>query len=178
MIDIYFLDNDIVKLCGTFADRVISTNMDEYSKRKQSNTDKVWRDIFFGKLAEWGVYFIYLERNRKNISVPDMNIYPKQHKSFDADLRWGLYQLHVKSQTLGSVSTYGDSWLFQSKDPLFEHCGEYDILIGCTVDLHSSGKFFVQIKLEKPIKNLKFAETKLQKFSTNKKAVYLKDNNE
>jgi hypothetical protein len=171
----YYLDPDIVKMCQHFADRVIDTNLQCYSKRRQLNADKIRQDIFIGKVAEWGVFFNYLKRGRTNIQPPDMRVYLAEDKSFDSDLRWGLFHLHVKSQTFESADRYGDSWIFQTKDPLFEYSDEYDIIIGCRVHIDTEGAY-VQIKLEKPFKNLVFGDTKLSKFAGNKKAVYLKDN--
>jgi hypothetical protein len=183
MINEYYLERDIIKLCEVFADRVISSNLDEYAKRNQFNHKKIWNDIFQGKIAEWGVYFIYLERGRKNINPPDMTVYNKNNKSFDSDLKFGLFNLHIKSQTYESAIRYGDSWMFQAKDPLFESASEYDIVIGCTVSLNETAKDYiegasVEIKLEKAFSKLIIGEPKLSKFSGDKKAVYLKDNNE
>lgn len=173
----YYLGTDIYRLCENFADRVVYTNKDEYAKRKQSNLQKIKQDIFVGKLAEWGIYFIYLQRGRKNVSVPDMNIYSKENKSFDPDLRWGLFNLHIKSQNFESADRYGDSWIFQAKDPLFDFSNEYDIVVGCRVGIDDFELgAFVEILLEKPFRSLTFGETKLAKFGGNKKAVYLKDN--
>lgn len=177
----YYIGRDIIKLCEIFADRVISTNKDQYGKRKQYNQSKIWNDIFYGKLAEWGVYFIYLDRGRKNIDPPDMKIYKARDKSFDADLKYGLFNLHIKSQTYESAYRYGDSWIFQAKDPLFESANEYDIVVGCRVSLDEPTSGFiegalVEIKLEKAFHNLVIGKTKLTKFSDDKKAVYLKDN--
>lgn len=177
MIKTYCLSSDIVKLCRNFSELSVNTNTDEYAKRKQFNIDKIKYDILIGKLAEWGVYFIYLDRGRSNINPPDMNIYNKNKKSFDADLRWGMYNLHVKSQDSTSANRYGDSWLFQSKDPLFEFNNEYDIVIGCRINIDNAGAT-VNIVIEKQFYKLKFSEPKLKKLIDNKKALYLKDNNE
>lgn len=172
----YQLSYDIFIMCEAFADRVIETNKDEYARRKQSNLVKIKNDILIGKLAEWGVYFIYLCRGRY-LNTPDMQVYPKEHKSFDPDLRWGLYNLHIKSQTQESFMRYGDSWIFQAKDPLFEFSNDYDIVIGCRVSIDDFDRgAFVEIMLERQFKQIKFGETKLSKFSGNKKAIYLKDN--
>jgi hypothetical protein len=174
----YYLGSDILLICEAFAEKVVHTNKDEYSRRKQSDLAKIKRDIVIGKLAEWGVYMIYLQRGKSVRNCPDMSIYEKEEKSFDADLRWGLYNLHIKSQTSESAFRYGDSWIFQSKDPLFEFSGDYDIVIGCRVGVDDFERgAFVEILLEKPFRNLIFGDTKLSKFSGNKKAVYLKDNN-
>ena len=173
----YYLGSDIVTMCEAFAERVIETNKDEYARRKQSDLTKIKNDIVIGKLAEWGVYFIYLKRGRY-LNTPDMQVYPKEHKSYDPDLRWGLYNLHIKSQTYQSFVRYGDSWIFQAKDPLFEFSNEYDIVIGCRVSIDDfENGALVEIMLEKQFRNLKFGETKLSKFYGNKKAIYLKDNN-
>lgn len=178
----YYLSRDIVKICENFADRVLQTNVDEYARRNQNSQKKIWSDIFTGKLAEWGVYFIYLERGRKNIDPPDMRIYGRSDKSFDADLRWGLFNLHIKSQVFESAIKYGDSWMFESKDPLFDFSNEYDIVIGCRVNLdiptvnYIEGAL-VEIKIEKTFKHLVIGDPKLSKFSGKKKAIYLRDNN-
>jgi hypothetical protein len=172
----YYLSSDILTMCEAFADRVIESNKDEYARRKQSDLVKIKKDIVTGKLAEWGVYFIYLSRGRY-LNTPDMQIYPKEHKSFDPDLRWGLYNLHIKSQTLESFMRYGDSWIFQAKDPLFEFSNGYDIVVGCRVSIDDFERgALVEIMLEKQFKQIKFGETKLSKFYGNKKAIYLKDN--
>jgi hypothetical protein len=172
----YYVGSDIMTICESFADRVINTNKDEYARRKQSNIIKIKNDIIIGKLAEWGVYFIYLNRGRY-VAPPDMKVYPPENKSYDPDLLWGLYKLHIKAQTAESAFRYGNSWIFQSKDPLFEFNNEYDIVIGCRVSIDDFEKgSLIEILLEKPFKDLKFGNTKLGKFVENKKAVYLKDN--
>ena len=175
--DSYYLDYDIYKMSQHFAEKVVDTNIDEYSKRNQSDIEKIKKDILIGKLAEWGVYFIYLERNRTKIDPPDMKVYNAWNKSFEPDLKWGLYNLHIKSQIAESSERYGDSWVFQAKDPLFGFSNEYDIVIGCRVSIERDG-VYVGILLEKPFKELKFGEPKLSKFGGNKKVVYLKDNDE
>ena len=173
----YFIDNDIVRMCEHFADMVVSSNLDCYKKRKQFNQDKIKNDILIGKIAEWGVFFVYLNRGIANIGFPDMQIYPTEDKSFDCDLSCGSYKLHIKSQTYQSAHRYGDSWIFQIKDPLFEYSNEYDIVIGCRVTFGTEGAF-VQIMLEKCFNDLKFGDTKMLKFPGDKKAIYQKENNE
>jgi hypothetical protein len=172
----YYLSSDILTMCVAFADRVIESNKDEYARRKQSNLTKIKNDILVGKLAEWGVYFIYLKRGRY-LNTPDMQIYPKEYKSFDPDLSWGMYNLHIKAQTVESSLRYGNSWIFQAKDPLFEFSNGHDIVVGCRVSIDDFERgAFVEIMLEKQFKQLRFGETKLSKFGGNKKAIYLEDN--
>jgi hypothetical protein len=174
----FYLSSDIVKICQHFAERSYLTNIDCYALRKQTSAEKIKQDIMLGKLAEWGVYFIYLARKRSSITPPDLQVYEASAKSFDADLKWGLFNLHIKSQTSESSDKFGDSWIFQSKDPLFEHSSCYDIMIGCRVSLddYEEGGCNVEIRLEKRFVDLVVAAPKLSKFSDNKKAVYLKDN--
>jgi hypothetical protein len=173
----FYLSSDIVKICEHFAERSYLTNIDCYALRKQTSPEKIKQDIMLGKLAEWGVYFIYLARGRKSIAPPDLNVYEASSKSFDPDLRWGLFNLHIKSQTFESAYKFGDSWIFQSKDPLFEHSSCYDIMIGCRVSLDDyDGGCNVEIRLEKRFVDLVVAAPKMSKFNDNKKAVYLEDN--
>jgi hypothetical protein len=172
---VYHLDGDIVRICEHFAYLVGETNADEYARRGQTDIEKIKDDIVIGKLAEWGVYFFYLSLGRSNISSPDMRIYGSKDKSFDPDLRWGNFNLHIKAQNEDSSRKFGDSWIMQSKDPLFGFHSEYDILIGCRVSLQEDGAL-VNILMQKPFKNIVFGETKMKKFSTNKRAIYLKDN--
>jgi hypothetical protein len=174
----YVLPREIYLLCKHFAFKSYATNEDCYSRRGQSDITKVTNDITIGKLAEWGVFFMYLQEGRHNISSPDMNIYSVRQKSYDPDLKWGLYRLHIKSQTLESSERYGSSWMFQAKDPLFAKSDNCDIIIGCRVGLNvlEDDSCLVEIQLEKPFDQLVIGEPKLSKFSNGKKAIYLKDN--
>lgn len=171
----YVLPPEIYNMCKAFAEKVVDTNLDEYASRKQFDKQKIISDILIGKLAEWGVYFIYLEDNRR-LDPPDMKVYTADKKSYDADLRYGNYKLHIKSQTVESVRRYGHSWLFQTKDPLFVHSDEYDIIIGCTVCVYQDMCVRVELEIEKTFSAIKFEKPKLAKFYGNKKAFYLKDN--
>ena len=55
------ISQDIIKLCEHFAEKCCLTNLDEYSRRNQSNIIKIKKDISVGKIAEFGVFFILLE---------------------------------------------------------------------------------------------------------------------
>lgn len=176
-----YVSSDVVRMCKHFAQQSYLTNIDCYRYRKQTSPEKIQQDITIGKLAEWGVYFIYLDRGWNDITSPDMKIYPAEQKSFSADLiytnsddtGWTRFNLHIKSQTDSSADKFGDSWIFQTKDPLFDNAFEHDIIVGCRVNLD---KAHIQIRLEKPFLELNFADTKLNKFKDNKRAIYLKDN--
>lgn len=164
------LDFQIQAVCKNFADMVVDTNKDCYAKRNQTDIEKIKHDIFIGKLGEWGVYFIYLERGHK-ICPPDMNIYSVKDKSYDADLKFGLFNLHIKSQTFESSQRFGHSWMFQANDPVLIKPNEYDIFIGCNV----FEDFFVEIKLERKFEELIIGEPKLKKLIGIKKSIYLKE---
>jgi hypothetical protein len=178
----YTLPPEIYITCANFADQVVETNLSEYASRNQFNREKITNDILYGKLAEWGVYFIYLNKGRTNINPPDMRILDVKDKSFSSDLNWHLFNLHIKSQSRDSALRYGDSWLFQTKDPLFGYSTEYDIVVGCSVEIRTCDilgnveSVLVEIKIEKPFKDINFSEPKLSKFAGNKKAFYLKEN--
>lgn len=179
----FYLGKDVVIACQIFAKNVLRTNIDEYRNRNQFDEKKIQDDITIGKLAEWGVFFIYVNRGRHSVTLPDMRILGVKDKSFDCDLSWDLFRLHIKSQTEESANRYGSSWIFQNKDPLFGYSNEYDIIVGCsvTLDKDTDGFLkgaFVEIQLEKQFKSLKFSDTKLNKFGGSKKAVYLKENND
>lgn len=178
MISEYYLESDTVKMCEHFAERSYKSSADMYAHRKQANEAKIKQDIMLGKLAEFGVYFIYLANGRTNITAPDLNIYPAKQKSFDPDLRWGLFNLHIKSQTIESANRYGDSWVFQSNDPAVKSPNEYDIFVGAgvTFDDYNNG-CLINIKMERKLDELKFGAPKLAKFNANNKTcIYLKDN--
>jgi hypothetical protein len=138
------------------------------------DTNKILNDITIGKLAEWGVYFIFLDQGRHTITTPDMKIYLAKQKSFECDLQEGIHRLHVKGQTIASSNAYGHSWMLQAKDPLFEKSDSNDIIIGCSVDWDEEA--VVTILLEERFENLKIGEPKMSKFVNGKKAIYLRDN--
>lgn len=186
MKDSIYISEDIVTICTHFAERSYKSSADMYASRKQVNESKIKQDIMLGKLAEFGVYFIYLANGRTNITAPDLNIYPAKQKSFDPDLRWGLFNLHIKSQTIESANRYGDSWVFQSNDPAVKSPNEYDIFVGTGITYSDFGngshgerllQYRVDIKLERKLDELKFGTPKLAKFNANNKTcIYLKDN--
>lgn len=99
-----------------FAKNSVETNVEMYALHNQTNKEKILSDIYLGKMAEWAV-FNYLLSKEKKCSAPDVAIYPKRWKSFDADLTINDGdKLHVKSCM--AVSHYEISWVFSSKDPV------------------------------------------------------------
>jgi hypothetical protein len=166
------LDDNIVKLCEHFAEKCYLTNISKYQRRNQFDPLKIKNDIFVGKMAEFAIYFIFLDRGIKDISIPDLKVYDKRFKSFDADLKTEKINLHIKTQDLQSSLKYGISWVFQKEDSLVKNPKDNDYFIGTQFD---NNTFEVKIMLPKYVKNLKFDEPRLKKLSS-KTCVYL-DNN-
>jgi hypothetical protein len=166
------LNQDIINLCKNFAENCYWTNAPEYEKRNQNNPEKIKQDIAYGKMAEFGVYFILLEKGMKHITIPDTNIYNHKSKSFEADLKCESFNFHIKTQTLKSASKFGESWTFQKKDPLVINPKSYEYFIGTQLN---EDNFEVKILLSKLATGLKFEDPVLEKLKT-KTCVYLKNN--
>ena len=162
MIKLGHLTEYEISICKLFSNTCYLTNMEEYTKRKQPNIDKVKLDIFNGKQAEILVYK-YLISKRKEVSPPDFMIYTKFNKSFDADIKVINNSIHVKS--CQNSSMFPNSWLFEPSDTLITHPLETDFL--ALVVLGDVNYMYLTsakgIVYNKPIKNL------------NKKVIYEKD---
>jgi hypothetical protein len=102
-------------LSELFSKEVYSTNKDQYDKRNQTNKSKVESDIYIGKMAEFAVWNFLVDQG-KPATFPDIMIYPKEMKSFDADITSGDIKVHVKSCM--DVSQFPNSWVFQPNDSL------------------------------------------------------------
>lgn len=169
----FILEKNIIKICNDFAEQCCPTNKDEYASRNQTNIDKIKKDIRIGKMAEFAVFYILKEKGLENLTPPDLKIYKKNEKSFDADLKCDGYKIHVKSQDLESARAWGDSWTFQKEDPLFKKITDQDHFIGVKVDEKNNK---IEIMLSRKIKDLVFAPPVLEKLRPFKTCVYLKDN--
>jgi len=161
------IPKNIVSDCENFATKVIGTNIDKYRLRRQSDASLIRKQIVQGKLAEYAVYLMF----DKRCKAPDLTVYDKLKKSFDADLEFGNIRFHVKSQSKESEQRYSRSWVFQSEDPLFKENSSNDLCVFCVVDGD-----LVDICLIKKFKNIKFGDPKLIKFKGIKKMVYYEDN--
>ena len=166
------LNFEIIKLCEHFAENCYKTNIKEYYRRNQKDLEKIKKDIAFGKMAEFAIYFIFLEKGIKDISIPDISIYNYKNKSFEGDLKCKDYVFHIKTQTLESAIKFGESWMFQKKDPIVKNPQKNDYFIGTQIN---DNTFEVKVLLSKPVLQLKFNEPKLQKLIS-KTCIYLKDN--
>jgi hypothetical protein len=166
------LSPDIINLCKNFAENCYWTNAPEYERRNQNNPEKIKQDIAFGKIAEFGVYFILLEKGMRHITIPDTNIYNHKSKSFEADLKCERFYFHIKTQTVKSALKFGESWMFQKKDPIVTSPKSYDYFIGTQLN---ENDFEVKIMLSKKVMDLKFEDPVLEKLKT-KTCIYLKSN--
>ena len=104
--------------CKLFAEYSVDSSIDEYKSRMQSNRDKIKKDIYNGKIAEFMVYN-YLFEAGKYPSSPDLNIYKSVHKSYECDLYVKEKEIHVKSHKKNDK--YPVSWLFQKNDPIIKN---------------------------------------------------------
>lgn len=106
-----------ILLSEIFAEECYETVREKYVKRSQEDQDKVKLDMKYGKIAEI-LLRRYFTKNKIASSAPDFLIYPKEEKTFDADIysfKLDKYNcIHVKSCM--AESTYKRSWLFQPED--------------------------------------------------------------
>lgn len=115
-----------------FAYKVLDSNSDEYLKRSQASTTKILIDITCGKIAELAV----AKMLGSSCTQPDFKIYSAKRKSFDADLVYKKFNIHVKSQLTAQAKIFGASWSFQLNDPIIcrEAGMQNDYAVFCTVD--------------------------------------------
>lgn len=158
--------------CAKFAHDSILTNVDEYSRRQQTNFTKIFQDIVSGKVSEFGIHKWLKEKKGIVTNPPDISIYNANDKSFEADLISKSYKFHIKSQTVEQSKIYSESWSFDVKDPLTYNPDNNDIIIFCVIDdltiyikKMTSAKNIIPY-YEKPIKS------SLKRY---KKVIYLKN---
>ena len=102
-------------VCHWFSKYSVFSSLSEYEKRNQFNEDKIINDIYNGKKAEFLVYNFLISKQKK-LASPDLNIYERYNKSYDADLHLKNVNIHVKSHKVNG--NFPVSWVFQKKDPL------------------------------------------------------------
>jgi hypothetical protein len=113
------------KQCDLFSKFSVFSSLEEYKKRNQFDKEKIINDIYNGKVAEFMVYnFLILKQ--KKVNSPDLNIYEKYNKSYDADLSLQGANIHIKSHNVNS--NFPVSWVFQKKDSLITKIKDDDFL--------------------------------------------------
>ena len=139
-----------------FAHDSIKTNLDAYARRNQKNTHKIFNDIVVGKIGEFAVYQYLKEKHE--LEEPDLKVYGKERKSFDADLKTAGLNIHVKSQAKAQSETYGTSWSFHPTDILIKNPDVNDVIFLClvndlTVDILSYDRAIAYLDLyDEPVK--------------------------
>lgn len=122
----------VLKRVFEFASKRMGGSKDLYTYRGEKNLSKMEEDIIIGTLGEYAVYN-YCKKKGYKCSRPDLKIYEKRRKSFDADLTCGIdskeTKIHVKSQSVKSVKRYGQSWLFQRSDSLVKKPEVNDLMV-------------------------------------------------
>lgn len=165
-----------------FASDRIAGSKDIYAYRGEKNLSKMEEDIVIGTLGEYAVYN-YLRSLGYRCSRPDLKIYEKRRKSFDADLlvhrkegKENTGNVHVKSQSLQSVKRYGQSWLFQKSDSLVTSPERQDKMIFTNVCPKTWEVVVVGVVHPKLVTDLGlWGECKVWSYRKTKVAIYLED---
>lgn len=181
----FIITPDIYQRCSDFAKASVGTSSDKYARREQFDIDKIAKDIRNGKIGEEGVYNNLLA-SYPQLTPPDHNIYDKNNKSWDPDLKdlASNTRIGVKSQDVESAIHFGESWVFQ-----FRAGQKYDVdkgIFGEDDEQHYVA--FVALNVPKRIgeikalvkvswlhKNSLFKEMQKQNLRSNKVAVYYED---
>lgn len=158
-------------LARYFAKESADSSYDEYLKRNQPDKKKHIRDIYIGKLAEYMVYNYYQNKDI-NVTPPDIMIYDKKKKSYDADLAiindsQIVTKIHVKSHITNNLTDV--SWVFQrNTDPLINNPLPNDYLALCVFDEIKKEYYMYIVN----IFDVKFSEMVLEHLRNNKIAIY------
>jgi hypothetical protein len=180
MFKYFFLEEEYNK-CKEFSEK-IDTSF--YSTRSQTNNNKRKKDQLVGKLGEI-LCFNYLKNKITDLSYPDFNIYEKNKKSWDFDLKAVNYNIHVKSQDVEQGLKYGESWLFQNSGSkfkgydkeIFDKTSQNQYICFCMIDLKEKfGLIKAIVSLDYLHNNNLFKYPKLEILKINNKlAVYFDD---
>ena len=178
---IYFSDEEwqfYYHLCNQYAKDELASTIQKKNKRNQFNTDAMIHQTTTGKIAEWAVTLLFTDKPC-TISDPDMQIYTKYKKSFDADLTIDGYDLHVKSQSVESANRFGTSWMFQyngrgsgHRDPLLNY--DNGLVAFCVVDFNKKAVHIKGICEFALIRN-KLREPVKKSLKHTKRCIYLED---
>lgn len=159
-------------LCWKFANECVDTNLNMYNRRNQKNRNKIMNDIYFGKLAEYGVYK-YLRMLKHHCTEPDTEIYKARKKSYDADLKVDhKFDIHVKTQTLVQAEKYGVSWMFQKRDPLIKEPKDNDFIFLTLLDTRSGSFNLLGVANALHIQDL-YGDPKIEWLNTKKTLYYI-----
>lgn len=141
---LYNINEEDLKKCQDFADKVFESNKKKYASRGQANGKLIKEQIVLGKLAELAV-----SKLLPGCNEPDFEIYKGKKKSFDCDLSNNTDKIHVKSMSVETSLKFGLSWTFQysdkgyDMDPLLTRQDPQDRIVFTLVDITNK---VVQIK--------------------------------
>ena len=158
---------EIMQKCMKFADKSAGSSSDEYARRNQHNLEKIKLDIFRGKVAEYQVWR-YLTDKARVVSPPDIGIYDRYHKSFDADLVCNGAQLHVKSHFRNG--NFPVSWVFQKKDKLTYAPSDNDYLCLVTMEQDFTSTLYIR-----SAKDVTYSAPKKESLRASKVCIYQGD---
>lgn len=123
------INYDLFKEIELYANRHVESSKDYYLSRNQ-NPDKMFIQIFRGKIAEYCCYFSMKQAGYILENEPDLKIYSEANKSYDADLicigkNNKLYDverhIHIKSVSRKNFLAFGASFLVQKNDRIVSH---------------------------------------------------------
>lgn len=167
---IYSIDENTIKICNKFAEKVQSTCDNSFQDR-YITSDKFKKVLADSKMCEYAVYK-HLRNSDRKCTMPNINIYQASEKSFDADLF--CYEnnthIHVKTMYEKNINIYGLSWLVSASDPIV---------------INKPNNHWYALTVFKDPKNIRivgwlncskaiYGDTKLPK--NNKKAIYYQEN--
>lgn len=169
------ISNYIYDKVVKFADERLGGSKGLYNYRGKSTDNKLKNDIITGALGEYGIQQ-YLKSLKYKCSKPDLKIYARGEKSFDADLTCDDLNIHVKSQSIQSFKRYGASWLVQRSDKLYKEPKTIDVFAFTNVNLETKEVEILGFVYATDIKdNDLFGECKVPSFRHSKVALYLTD---
>ena len=168
-------------ICKKFAEESYPTHKHHYAKRNQFNKEKIIEQITIGKLSEFAVYQVLSEKY-PDITPPDVNVYERNKKSFDFDMKAKDINLHIKGQLGDSAKQYGQSWIFQWSGDGKGHCDKeifYPVTQNQYVSFVLMNKNVADVQaivsLDFLHKNDLFKLPKLEYLHNTKRAVYWAD---
>jgi hypothetical protein len=178
------VSKDVVDRIRSFSERQYTTTLSQYSKRNQSDPEKIKYDCIIGKIGEWGIHDYFVSQGYI-CSDPDMNVYSSNQKSWSKDMLCDSVPITAKSQSYEQSLKFTTSWTFQyggngygHKDKIFDS-HDKDIFAACVVKLNNDGSAIVSVKAVIWVADLfkfnLFGEPKSPNLVGIKKVVYFKD---
>lgn len=138
------------KICEMFAIETFESNIDEYARRKQRNIEKIKRDIYQGKVAEFMVHNWFKDQGL--LVIVDIHLHPKRIKSFNADMVTDSENIHVKSCIDGGK--YPNSWMFQPYDKVVSNPNDSDVFAFVVIQNEGGYMYLVkpdQVEFKPPV---------------------------